>query len=119
MCSLRQGGDAQIEKKLIRSWGLILSFSAIFGPRNGREAAIHPTKNMFFVHFEARELSYPIMTFPGNFGKVQNLESSVLGAPLFFKCPGPMFEKKMLREPGSKQPKIRPPGDLRNRLMRP
>ena len=62
-------------KNDIQSWVLIRPFLASFGPRNGREFAIRPTKNAdLLAHFEARELSYPMMTFLGHFWKVQNLE---------------------------------------------
>ena len=50
------------------------------------------------VHFEAQELSYPIMMFPSHFWKVQNLEMSVPGAPI--------FETKRLSEAVSNPSKI-------------
>ena len=58
----------------IQSWVLIRPFSARVGSRNGREMAIRPTKKAdFFGHFEARELSYPIIAFLGHFLNLQNL----------------------------------------------
>ena len=54
----------------IQSWVRIGAFSSSFGPRNGQEMAIRPTKK---ADFEARELSYPIMTFPGHFWNLQVL----------------------------------------------
>ena len=48
--------------------------------------AICPTKKAgFLAHFEALELSYPIITFPGYFWNLKNLGMSVRGAPIFEK----------------------------------
>ena len=48
MCPLRQGGVSGLRKNDIQSWVLIRPFSANFGPRNGREIAICPTKKLDF-----------------------------------------------------------------------
>ena len=88
-------------------------------------------KTCRLAHFEARELNYPKMMFPGHFWKPQNLEiqiqifenlkktSRILGPKSFFSdskfgVSGPRFGfsrsdfgKKVLREPGSKRRKIK------------
>ena len=87
-------------------------------------------KTCRLAHFEARELSYPKMSFPGTFCKVQNpgiqvqifeylkKTSRILGPKSIFSdskfgLSGPRFgfprsdiRKKVLREPGSKRRKI-------------
>ena len=58
-------------------------FLQILDPETARKfQSVRPKKLIFSAHFEARELSYPIMTFPGTFWNLQNLESSVPGAPI-------------------------------------
>ena len=95
----RPQNRVQKRKTDIQSWVLIRLFSASFGPQNGREMAIRRTKRADFLeHFEARELSYPIMMFPGTFWKVQNLEISVPEAPIFRRIKLE-FSKIVLREP--------------------
>ena len=103
--------------------------------------AIHPPKTKS-TDFEAPKLSSPKMTFLGTLWKVQNLgfqvqnfenlkqTSIILGPKSIFSDPNfglsgsrfgfsrSNFRKKVLREPGSKRSKIRPPGNLRNRLRR-
>ena len=81
MCPLRQGGgDARIEKNWHSELG---SHSSIFGqfgtpkwPGNCNPSD-EKTCRLSLAHFEALELSYPKMTFPGTFWKVQNLEIQV------------------------------------------
>ena len=58
----------------IQSWVLIRPFSASLDPEMARKWQSIRRKKLFFSHFEARELSYPIMTFPGHFLNLQNLE---------------------------------------------
>ena len=78
------GGMPGLRKIDIQSKVLIWQFSANFGPRNGWEMAICPTKKIdFLAHFEAPELSYPILTFLCNFWNLKDLEMSVPGTPIF------------------------------------
>ena len=59
------------------------NFRPILDPEMAGKLQSVRRKKLIFSDVEARELSYPILTFLGTFWNLQNLEISVPGAPIF------------------------------------
>ena len=82
-CAISEGGGVPGLRKIdIQSWVLIRPFSTSFGPRT-ESGNPSDEKRRRLAHFEAPELSCPIMMFPEHFWNLQNREISVPGAPIF------------------------------------